>query len=124
VAVCERHPRLRLGFLGPGAAGIAPWLDRMDRHFDGQGLDDSGLNTRPSEVFQRNCGISFEPVEGGVSVLADYTGPHRITWAIDYPHSDGFFPPGAADDRQAAQAIVSRGEASGIDRGRDALYGH
>ena len=25
-------------------------------------------------------------------MLADYIGPHKIMWATDYPHSDGFFP--------------------------------
>jgi hypothetical protein len=30
--VCERHPRLRLGFLESGGGRIAPWHDRMDRH--------------------------------------------------------------------------------------------
>jgi predicted TIM-barrel fold metal-dependent hydrolase len=29
-------------------------------------------------------------------VLADYIGPHKILWATDYPHADGFFP-GAPD---------------------------
>ncbi len=24
--------------------------------------------------------------------LADYIGPHKILWATDYPHRDGFFP--------------------------------
>jgi predicted TIM-barrel fold metal-dependent hydrolase len=43
-------------------------------------------------VFQRNCWISFEPVEGSIKVLADYIGPHKILWATDYPHPDGFFP--------------------------------
>jgi predicted TIM-barrel fold metal-dependent hydrolase len=90
--VCERHPKLRIGFLESGGGWIAPWLDRMDRHFDDQGFNDSGLTTRPSELFQRNCWISFEPVEGSVKVLADYIGPHKILWATDYPHPDGFFP--------------------------------
>jgi predicted TIM-barrel fold metal-dependent hydrolase len=31
-------------------------------------------------------------VEGSLSVLADYIGPHKILWATDYPHPDGFFP--------------------------------
>src|SRR5204863_512886 len=75
---------------------IAPWLDRMDRHFDDQGFNDSGLKTRPSELFKRNCWISFEPVEGSLNVLADYVGPNKIMWATDYPHRDGFFP-GAPD---------------------------
>ena len=64
----------------------------MDRHFDDQGFNDSGLKTRPSELFRRNCWISFEPVEGSIKVLADYIGPSRILWATDYPHPDGFFP--------------------------------
>ena len=25
-------------------------------------------------------------------MLADYIGPHKILWATDYPHRDGFFP--------------------------------
>ena len=38
------------------------------------------------------CHSSCEPVEGSLSVLADYIGPHKIMWATDCPHSDGFFP--------------------------------
>jgi len=90
--VCERHPRLRVGFLESGGGWVAPWLDRMDRHFDDQGFNDSGLKTRPSDLFRRNCWISFEPVEGSIKVLADYIGPNKILWATDYPHRDGFFP--------------------------------
>ena len=94
--VCERHPKLRIAFMESGGGWIAPWLDRMDRHFDDQGFNDSGLKTRPSELFRRNCWISFEPVEGSLKVLADYVGPNKILWATDYPHPDGFFP-GAPD---------------------------
>ena len=42
--VCDRHPRVRIGFLESGGGWIAPWLDRMDRHFDDQGFNDSGLS--------------------------------------------------------------------------------
>ena len=94
--VCEKHPKVRIAFLESGGGWVAPWLDRMDRHFDDQGFNDSGLKTRPSELFQRNCWISFEPVEGSLKVLADYIGPNKIMWATDYPHPDGFFP-GAPD---------------------------
>ena len=101
--VVERHPRLRVGFLESGGGWVAPWLDRMDRHFDDQGFNDSGLKTRPSELFRRNCWISFEPVEGSLRVLAEYIGPHKILWATDYPHRDGFFPgaPQMIKDRMA-----------------------
>jgi predicted TIM-barrel fold metal-dependent hydrolase len=36
-------------------------------------------------------------------VLAEYIGPHKILWATDYPHRDGFFPgaPQMIRDRMA-----------------------
>jgi predicted TIM-barrel fold metal-dependent hydrolase len=94
--VCEKHPKLRIAFLESGGGWIAPWLDRMNRHFDDIGFNDSGLKTRPSELFERNCWIAFEPVETCLKVLAEFIGPHKILWATDYPHPDGFFP-GAPD---------------------------
>jgi predicted TIM-barrel fold metal-dependent hydrolase len=94
--VCENHPKIRIGFLESGGGWIAPWLDRMDRHFDDQGFNSGEIKTRPSELFKRNCWIAFEPVEGSIGVLADYIGPDKCMWATDYPHRDGFFP-GAPD---------------------------
>ncbi len=118
--VCDRHPRVRIGFMESGGGWIAPWLDRMDRHFDDAGFNDSGLTMRPSELFQRNCWISFEPVEGSLSVLADYIGPHKILWATDYPHPDGFFPGAPKLDRRPPGA-VSGDEARDPGRRRQAL---
>jgi predicted TIM-barrel fold metal-dependent hydrolase len=76
----------------------SPYPDRlfMDRHFEDKACNDSQLRLKPSEYFKRQCWISFEPVEGSLSVLADYIGPEKILWATDYPHPDGFFP-GAPD---------------------------
>lgn len=89
--VCDRFPELRVGFLESGGGWMAGWLDRMDRHFDDQGMNDTGLNARPSEIFRRQCFISFEPVERSLVLLADYLGPENILWATDYPHFDGFW---------------------------------
>ena len=47
--VCEKHPKIRIGFLESGGGWIAPWLDRMDRHFDDQGFNDQ----RPEDAAQR-----------------------------------------------------------------------
>jgi len=108
--VCDRHPKVRIGFLESGGGWIAGWLDRMDRHFDDKGFNDSGLSLRPSELFRRNCWISFEPVERSLSVLADYIGPNKILWATDYPHPDGFFPgaPKMIADRPELSAETKR----------------
>src|SRR5689334_23740956 len=64
----------------------------MYRHSNYQGFKHTAPKTRPSELFRRNCWISFEPVENSIAVLADYIGPNKIMWATDYPHQDGFFP--------------------------------
>jgi predicted TIM-barrel fold metal-dependent hydrolase len=88
--VCDRFPKLRVGFMESGGGWMAGWLDRMDRHFDDKGMNDTGLTTRPSEIFRRQCYISFEPVEGSLVHLVDYLGAENILWATDYPHQDGF----------------------------------
>src|SRR5213593_3479031 len=121
--VCGRHPKVRIGFLESGGGWIAPWLDRMDRHFDDQGFNDSGLTTRPSELFQRNCWISFEPVEGSLKVLADYVGPHKIMWATDYPHPDGFFPGAPAMVRQQLEGLSAETKHQVMAGGAMGLYG-
>jgi predicted TIM-barrel fold metal-dependent hydrolase len=91
--VCDRFPTLRVAFLESGGGWMAGWLDRMDRHFDDVGMNDTRLTTRPSDIFRRQCFISFEPVEKSLPLLADYIGSTNILWATDYPHLDGF--PGA-----------------------------
>jgi predicted TIM-barrel fold metal-dependent hydrolase len=120
--VCDRHPRVRIAFLESGGGWIAGWLDRMDRHFDDKGFNDSTLTMRPSELFRRNCWISFEPVEGSLDVLADYIGPHKILWATDYPHPDGFFP-GAPDMIAKRAALSAATKAEILAGGAKRFYG-
>jgi predicted TIM-barrel fold metal-dependent hydrolase len=120
--VVERFPGIRIAFLESGGGWIAPWLDRMDRHFDDKGFNDSGLKTRPSELFQRNCWISFEPVERSLDVLADFIGPHKILWATDYPHPDGFFPGAPAMIAQRA-ALSNETKGQILAGGARGFYG-
>jgi predicted TIM-barrel fold metal-dependent hydrolase len=81
---------LRVGFLESGGGWLAGYLDRMDRHYEDKGLNDTPLTARPSEIFRRQCFISFEPVEKALPLVADYVGRTNILWATDYPHGDGF----------------------------------
>ena len=121
--VVERHPKLRIGFLESGGGWVAPWLDRMDRHFDDQGFNDSGLKTRPSELFRRNCWISFEPVEGSIGALAEYIGPHKILWATDYPHRDGFFPGAPAMLKERMKGLSAEAQRTIMAGGAMGFYG-
>jgi hypothetical protein len=109
---------------GSGGGWIAPWLDPTDRHFDDQGFNDFRPQDATDRIVPAQRRISFEPIEGDLSVLADYIGAHNITGATDYPHFDGFFPgpPGMIRERlepndpRTARAVVFRGEASGVGR--------
>ena len=56
-------------------------------------------------------------------MLADFIGPHKIMWATDYPHPDGFFP-GAPDmvraRLQGTSLVTQQGVLAG---GALAFYG-
>jgi uncharacterized protein len=86
----DRFPKLRIAFLESGGGWMAGWLDRMHRHFDDVGMNDTKLTTRPSDIFRRQCFISFELVEGSLKYLAEYIGSDNILLATDYKHADGF----------------------------------
>ena len=88
--ICDRFPTLRVGFFEAGGGWVGGWLDRMDRLYDDVGMNDTGLSMRPSDLFRRQCYISFEPVEKQLPYVADFIGRDNILWATDYPHADGF----------------------------------
>ena len=55
-------------------------------------------------------------------MLADYIGPHKILWATDYPHPDGFFP-GAPEMLMTAGRPVGRGQRKIMAGGAMGFYG-
>jgi hypothetical protein len=119
--VVDRHPRLRIAFLESGGGWIAPWLDRMDRHFDDLGFNDSAPKTRPSRAVSAQL---LDLVRAG-------RGKHRRAGRLYRPAQDhvgdrlsasGRLLPGrAADDLRTNRSSVSRGEASGIGWRRDGV---
>src|SRR5437879_12736165 len=60
--VVDRHRRLRIAFLESGGGWIAPWLDRMDRHFDDRGCNDTAHELRPSELLRPKCCIHVDAI--------------------------------------------------------------
>jgi len=61
-------------------------------------IDAGGRILEPFEIWA-------PPIEGALDVLADYIGPHKILWATDYPHADGFPPRRPSADRRADGAL-------------------
>ncbi len=88
--ICERHPDLQIAFLEGTGGWIVPMLERFDHQFRIFGSDDQkGL---PTELFARQCMISFDPDEVALPFTAEHLGAHKILWASDYPHPDAKIP--------------------------------
>ena len=86
----ERFPRLRLGVLESGAGWIASLLDRMDGLYESPIFRRTcALKQKPSDYFRRQCFISCDPDEKGVTGVMDYVGPECFVWGSDYPHPEG-----------------------------------
>jgi len=88
--ICERHPDLRVAFLEGTGGWIVPMLQRFDHQFEIFGSPDQ--TTRPSEVFARQCMVSFDPDEVALPFTAEHLGAGKILWASDYPHPDAKIP--------------------------------
>jgi predicted TIM-barrel fold metal-dependent hydrolase len=72
-------------------------MDRMDEFMESYGWQVPDLTLKPSEYFQRQCYVSFDPGERTAPLLAEMAGPHTLIWASDFPHSDAKFP-GVVDE--------------------------
>lgn len=92
--VLDRFPELRTVFLEANGGWIVPWLERLDHHHEIYGWDVPWLKCPPSEVFRRQCWISFDPDESTLAFTAKspLVGPERIVWASDFPHPDAKYP--------------------------------
>lgn len=89
----ERFPSLRFAFMEAGGGWIASWLDRMNDHYEGVfGAMVPWLSRKPSEYFERQCYISFDPGERTVNSVAELIGADRVIWGTDFPHTDGTYP--------------------------------
>jgi predicted TIM-barrel fold metal-dependent hydrolase len=101
--ICERHPALRVAFLEGTGGWMAPMLERFDHQFEIFGSPDQ--RTRPSELFARQCMVSFDPDEVALAFTARTLGADRILWASDYPHPDAKIPGVVKELEEAVAAL-------------------
>ncbi len=96
--VLERHPDLQVLVLECGGGWIAHWMDRLDEFLEAYEWSlPAKLSLTPSEYFQRNCVISFDPGERTMGAMAELAGDGNLIWASDFPHSDAKYP-GVVDE--------------------------
>jgi predicted TIM-barrel fold metal-dependent hydrolase len=102
--ICERHPDLRVAFLEGTGGWIVPMLERFDHQFEIFGSPDQ--RTLPSELFARQCVISFDPDESALAFTVERLGAERVIWASDYPHPDAKIP-GVVAELESAVKLLS-----------------
>ena len=101
--ICERHPDLRVAFLEGTGGWAVPMLERFDHQFEVFGSRDQ--SSLPSELFARQCVISFDPDEVALAFTAEHLGADKVLWASDYPHPDAKIP-GVVKELEAAVASL------------------
>jgi predicted TIM-barrel fold metal-dependent hydrolase len=104
--ICERFPELTVVFLEGSGGWCAPMLERFDHHVDVFGS--RYQRAKPSEVFKRQCYISFDPDEEALAYTANskYVGADRIVWASDYPHPDAKIPGIVRELEEATESLT------------------
>jgi predicted TIM-barrel fold metal-dependent hydrolase len=119
--ICERHPELRVAFLEGTGGWIVPMLERFDHQFTIFGSPDQ--RSLPSELFARQCVISFDPDEVALAFTAEHLGAEKIIWASDYPHPDAKIPGVVKELEEAVASLPPESQAEVMGRSARRFYG-
>lgn len=101
--ICERHPGLRVAFLEGTGGWMLPMLERFDHQMKVFGSPDQTM--LPSELFARQCVVSFDPDEVALAFTAEHLGADKVLWASDYPHPDAKIPGVVKELREAVDPL-------------------
>ena len=118
--ICERFPKLRVGILEGSGGWLPTMLERLDHHFHIYGSEHQ--STLPSELFGRQCWVSFDPDEVALPFTAQHVGADRILWASDYPHPDAKIPGVVKDLREAIGGLDAAAQEQILGASARAFY--
>ena len=118
--VCERHPQLQVAFLEGTGGWIVPTLERFDHQFRVFGSPDQ--RSLPSELFARQCMISFDPDEAALAFTAQHIGADKILWASDYPHPDAKIPGVVKELKDAVAPLSPEAQSDVLGRSAARFY--
>jgi len=121
--ICERFPELTVVFLEASGGWCATMLERFDHHLAVFGS--RYQVTPPSEIFKRQCYISFDPDEEALAFTANsrHVGADRIVWASDYPHPDAKIPGIVRELEEATESLTDHQRALIYGQNAIRLYG-
>ena len=119
----ERFPKLQVVVLEAGGGWLPHWLDKMDHWLDVIGYQVKHLSLKPSEYFQRQVWVSFDPDESTLPITIQYLGgAHHLLWASDFPHMDVTSPSITEELYEHLKGIDEASQAQIIGENAQALY--
>lgn len=126
--VFERHPNLKLVMTEQGSRWILERLREFEKNFDSDIFKyfSTGLNSRPTEYFQRQCYFGASMLSPEDAGLRHQIGAEKLMWGSDYPHIEGTWPQtmeslqatfGPVEDEQEVRTMLgeSAAEVFGFD---------
>jgi predicted TIM-barrel fold metal-dependent hydrolase len=119
----ERHPGLRLLFLGSSGGWVPFWLGRLDAQAESFGGFCPDMARRPSEYFARQCAVSFDVDERTLPALVPFVGERRVVWGSDSPHHDATFPGAVAAIRSTVAPCATAAQVHVLGLNARQLYG-
>lgn len=101
--ICERFPRLKVIILEGSGGWMVTMLERFDHQY--RVFGSHRQDTLPSELFARQCWVSFDPDEAALPFSVERLGADRILWASDYPHPDAMIEGVGEELREAVGGL-------------------
>ena len=89
--ILERFPRLKFFSAESGIGWVAYLLETADHQFESQKLWRDGQQTKPSDLFHRQCYASFWFEKSALKIRHDI-GINNIVWEGDFPHRTCTYP--------------------------------
>jgi uncharacterized protein len=76
----------------------------------------------PSELFARQCVISFDPDEAALAFTAEHLGADKVLWASDYPHPDAKIPGVVKELKEAVASLGQEAQLEVLGRSAARFY--
>ena len=89
--ILERYPELKIVSAESGLGWVPYMLEVADHQWERQRLWESGMATKPSDLFHRQCHVNFWFEVVGVK-MREYVGLDNILWESDFPHPTCTYP--------------------------------
>ena len=117
----ERYPGLRVVSAESGIGWVPYGKEMADHHYSSGRLWESGMAEKPSDIFDRQCYISFWFEVVGIQMREHYNLDH-VMWESDCPHSTCTYPDSQDYIKRVTAGLTSEEKRKVLVANAAALY--